>query len=597
MRFAVLLLLALAVLGRSALAADGPEAGFRYSVRIEGLGQTGDLATLVQQSSALVSKVGDPPPSRAGLQRRADGDLDRFETAARSLGYYDAKFRAEIQPGAAGDDPPVVVVSSEPGVVYTVGTVEIRAIDDAAPALGIDLPRKRIGLVPGTPAHAADVVSAEATVLRLLQEQGHPLATIGRRTVLIDRDAKTMQVTLRVDPGPSARFGPVKVVGAETVDPTFVLRRLPWRFGETADIRKVEAGRRALTATGVFETAGIQFDKAVGSEGLIPVTVTVTERPPRSIGAGLSASTSEGLGATAFWSHRNLFGGAERLDLTGRYGEVESSATAELRLPDVFATDQDLIFNGGLIEENTDSYDSFKTTAGARFERRLSEILTVDYGVSLERSKIKEDDTENLYTLVGFPLGAKIDTSNDLLNPTRGGRTRIRFTPYLESLGSTVGFYSVSARHSQYVSLDSEGRVVLAGRAAIGSTIGASTTNVPADKRFYAGGSGSVRGYALQKIGPLDSANDPVGGRSVLEFGAELRWRVYGDFGIVPFIDAGQVYDDEAPDLSQKLQWAAGLGFRYFTPIGPVRADIAFPLNPRSTDEAFQVYFSLGQAF
>jgi translocation and assembly module TamA len=106
-----------------------------------------------------------------------------------------------------------------------------------------------------------------------------------------------------------------------------------------------------------------------------------------------------------------------------------------------------------------------------------------------------------------------------------------------------------------------------------------------------------VRGYALQQIGPLDSANDPVGGRSMIEVGAELRWRVYGDFGIVPFIDGGQVYDTETPDFAQELQWAAGLGFRYYTPIGPIRADIAFPLNPRSSDDRFQVYFSLGQAF
>ncbi len=215
----------------------------------------------------------------------------------------------------------------------------------------------------------------------------------------------------------------------------------------------------------------------------------------------------------------------------------------------------------------------------------------------LERSRIDDDGTESQYTLVGLPVGATVDTSDDLLNPTEGGRTRLRFTPYLESLGSSNGFYSMAARHAQYLALDKEGDFVLAGRAAIGSIIGASTSNVPADKRTYAGGSGSVRGYGLQKIGPLDAAGEATGGRSLFEVGAELRWRVYGDFGIVPFIDGGQVYDAETPDLGQELQWAAGLGFRYFTPIGPIRADIAFPLNPRESDDRFQVYFSLGQAF
>lgn len=598
MRFAILLLIAVGVLAASqvVLAQGGGSPGLRYSVRFEGLEAAGELADLVRQSSALVSRTDDPPPSRAALQRRADGDLDRFAAAAHSLGYYDAGFDAELRPGGPDAGPEVVVVAS-PGAMYRIASVEIRAVDDRASGIGVGLPQQRIGLAPGDPARAAEVVKAEASVLRLLHERGHPLAKTGDRTVLIDRDAKTMTVTLRYEPGPAARFGPVQVAGAQTIDPTFVLRRLPWTFGETADIRKIEEGRRSLSATGVFDSAGVRFGDAVGAEGLIPVEVTLRERAPRTIGAGVSASTAEGAALTAFWTHRNLFGGAERLDLKGKLGTVESSLTGELRLPDVIVNDQDLVFSSGLIQETTDGYDSQKGTLGGRFERRVSEILTVDYGVVLERSRIEEDTGTSNYTLVGLPVGATLDTSDDLLNPTRGGRTQLRLTPYLESLGSTLSFYSMTARHSHYLALDEARDLILAGRAALGANIGASTGNIPADKRLYSGGSGSVRGYGLQKIGPLDASDDPLGGGSLLEFGAELRWRVYGDFGIVPFVDAGQVYDDETPDLSGDLQWAAGLGFRYFTPIGPIRADIAFPLNPRDSDDIFQVYFSLGQAF
>lgn len=597
MRQILLLLLALALTTAGAQAEDQDPSGLRYTVRFTGLDDAPALAGLVRDSSALVAKLADPPPSLAALKRRADGDVERFVTAARSLGYYDAVFRTEIRPGATAADGQEVQVITDPGTVYTIAVVEVRSADDASPTVGTELPRDRIGLAVGQPAHAADIVAAESAVLRLLHERGHPLAAAGPRDVVIDRDARTMRVTFRMDPGPAARFGPVLVSGAETVDPTFVLRRLPWNFGEPADIRKIEKGRRALAATGVFDSAGIRFAEKVDAEGLLPVEVTLTERAPRSVGAGVSASTSEGLGANAFWTHRNLFGGAERLDVTGRVSQVENSLTSELRLPDVIYNDQDLIFGSGLVQEATDSYDSEKFSVGARFERRISEILTIDYGISLERSRIEEDSVENRYTLVGLPVGAAIDTSDDLLNPTRGGRTRIRAVPYLETLGSTLGFYSLTARHSQYLALDEDRDLILAGRTAIGSTVGGSTTNIPADKRFYSGGSGSVRGYGLQKVGPLDAGGEPEGGRSLFEVGVELRWRVYGDFGIVPFIDGGQVYDDETPDFSQELLWAAGLGFRYFTPIGPVRADIAFPLNPRDSDDRFQVYFSLGQAF
>src|SRR5690606_14667784 len=242
---------------------------------------------------------------------------------------------------------------------------------------------QRIGLAKGAPARSSDVIGAEAAVLRLLLERGYPLARGGDRTAQIDRDAKTMAVTLRSDPGPAPRLGPARATGAEPIDPTFVLRRLPWRYGDIADVREVEEGRRALAATGVFDSAGVQFGDAVGADGLIPVEVTLRERAPRTVGAGVSASTAEGAAFSAFWTHRNLFGGAERLDLRGQLGTVESSLRSDLRLPDVFINDQDLVLSSGLVQESTDGYDSDKVVFGGSFERRVNDILTVDYGVAV----------------------------------------------------------------------------------------------------------------------------------------------------------------------------------------------------------------------
>ena len=129
MRLAIFALLALAVLARGAQAESEQVA--RYTVRFEGLDQAVDLSDLIRQSSALASKTDDPPPSRAGLQRRADDDAERFETAARSLGYYDATFKIQIGPGAAPGDSFAVVVAAVPGARYTIGSVEIRAADEA----------------------------------------------------------------------------------------------------------------------------------------------------------------------------------------------------------------------------------------------------------------------------------------------------------------------------------------------------------------------------------------------------------------------------------------------------------------------------------
>lgn len=573
-------------------------AAIAYEVSIEGLEGAGDLQSLAEESSGLRTRIDDLPVSTAALKRRAREDEDTFATIARARGYYDAVFVHRVDPPAAPGGPVRVLIYGDPGPVYTFGDVSILAADAAgAGAIGPSVTQEALGLPRGGPARSDAVVAAESTLVRLFQEQAYPLARLTDRTATVNRDTKTMTVSFRVAPGPKARFGPVTVTGNEAIARDYIVRRLPWVYGELADVRAIEKGRKALVSTGHFESVGIEVAEQVGPDGLLPISVSVRENPPRSIGAGVSLSTSEGLGSRVHWEHRNLFGGAEQLRFEAAYGEVESSLTGAFTVPDVLATDQNFTVETGYTEQRTDGFDSESYRAIGRFERRLSDILSVDYGVSLERTHIEDDGKEQRFTLVGIPLGATIDTSNDLLNPTSGGRTRLRFTPYLDSLGSTQSFYSTLLRHAHYLSLDGDGDLVLAARAGIGSISGASTANLPADKRFYAGGSGSVRGYALQSVGPLDGADEPTGGSALLDFALELRWRAFGDFGVVPFVDAGQVYDQELPSLDGDLQWAAGVGFRYFTAIGPIRADIAFPLNPRDSDEVFQVYFSLGQAF
>lgn len=609
MRLALISLLALLLLAggvRPAFAQDTAEEeqpGLVYEVTIEGLDGAGELKSLVEESSVLRSRIDDLPISRAALERRAREDEEIFNSVARSLGYYDAVFVPRVDDPVEPGGPVRVLVYGDPGDVYTFDAVTVRAVGEAEGGSGgelpadLDLPREDLGVEQGKQARSTSVVTAETKLVRLMQEQAYPLAELIDRKAVIDRDAKTMDLLFTVDPKGKARYGDVTVEGNGSIERDYIVRRLPWSHGETVDIRQIERGRRALVSTGLFDSAGIVLGEEVGPDGLLPVTVTVREHPPRSIGAGISYSTAEGLGTRAHWEHRNLFGGAEKLRTEVTVAEVETSLTGAFTIPDVLVTDQNFTIETGYVEQYTDSYDSESYKLAGRFDRRLSQALSVDYGLSLERSHIDDGGEEERFTLVGIPLGASIDTSNDLLNPTRGGRTRLKFTPYLESLGSTLSFYATSLRHSQYLALDDKGDLVLAGRAGIGSIVGASTDNLPADKRFYAGGSGSVRGYALQSVGPLDPANEPTGGSALLDFGVELRWRAYGDFGIVPFVDAGQVYDQELPSFDEELQWAAGLGFRYFTAIGPIRADLAFPLNPRDSDDIFQVYFSLGQAF
>jgi translocation and assembly module TamA len=197
------------------------------------------------------------------------------------------------------------------------------------------------------------------------------------------------------------------------------------------------------------------------------------------------------------------------------------------------------------------------------------------------------------FFIAALPTVLSYDGSDDLLNPTRGYRLAGRLSPEASFQSGTFGYARAQIDGSAYLPVSD--RAVLAGRIRLGSIMGASRDRIAPSRRFYAGGGGSVRGYGYQDIGPIDADGDPVGGRSLAEFSLEARVR-FGAFGVVPFLDGGNLYMSKLPRFTS-LRYGAGLGVRYYTSFGPIRVDVGTPLNRRSGDARIAVYVSLGQAF
>jgi translocation and assembly module TamA len=349
--------------------------------------------------------------------------------------------------------------------------------------------------------------------------------------------------------------------------------------------------------SGLFASAKIKLADEVDGEGRLPVTIDVLEAKHRSVGFGTKYSTGEGFGVNAFWEHRNYFGQGERLRVTATVAEIEQMLDAAFRKPNYLQRDQSLLANVAARHANTDAFDELSVTTFAGLERPYGENWTVTGGLASEYLVIDDDDGERTFLLFGLPATARRDTTDDLLNPSKGTRLTLSLAPWVGTLDQGLTWLNGSTSGSAYYAIDEEARFVLAGRGKLGVIVGEDTDDLPANKRFYAGGGGSVRGYEFQKVGPLDDDDDPLGGRSVIEVGAEVRARVTESVGLVPFIDGGMVYDDAYPDFNEEFLWAAGLGVRYFTAIGPIRFDLAFPLNGRDEDDSFQFYISIGQAF
>ncbi|MGE0258191.1 MAG: autotransporter assembly complex family protein [Alphaproteobacteria bacterium] len=593
-------------IGLGCLAGSSVLADLRYETEITGVDDSA-LADLLDDVSELKSLQDRTPASEQALRRRADRDLELLSDAARSQGYWDAQFSYRIDtPPEPGEGPAKVIVTAEPGPLYHVAEVNILGPDRQPLVVPRASEEPPLPLRPGEPARTEPVVATETALLADLGHAGHPFAKKIDRRVVIDHQARTMTVTYVLDPGPAMRFGTATVSGLERLDPAYVERRFRWRPGEAYDNREVEETRRTLVDTGLFSSVKIEPVPDPADPDRAAMRVEAVERAHRTIGVGAAYNTSEGIAGRVFWENRNLFGQAEYLNLSAEGGTQKAGVAGTFRRPDLFATDQDLVARAEIARDNPVAYDSRHARLSVGLERRFRPGLTVSGAVSLEKADVEQkanivpfdaSERSQRYSLVGLPLLVKLDRSDDLLNPTRGYRLQGDLVPYQSFAGPNLTFVHERIAGSAYKRLGDSDRYVVAAFAAVSSIQGEALADLPADKRIYAGGGGSVRAYGYQMAGPLDANGNPIGGRSALEVSLEARIKVTKTIGIVPFFDAGSFYTNPVPQLDRGIFYGPGLGFRYYTPFGPLRLDVATPLRRRSADSVVQVYISLGQAF
>lgn len=580
---------------------------------------TGDRAVdaAIDSASLLRGLRDEAPVGPFALVARAESDESRLDSVLRSFGYYDAQILIRIagrdieDPGllplleGLPPQPPVdVQVSIVPGPLYRLAVVRLEGpVPEGA--------RTAFALTPGAPARAAEILAAGEAVRLALREDGFALAEVPPPDALVDHDTRTMDVVYRAEPGPRLAQGEIRVIGLDRLREDAALRRLGLTPGEPYSPSRLEAARRDLLASGVLAWARLTPGTEPDAQGRLPLTLEVAERPRRVVRLAGAYSSDEGLTLSASWTHRNLFGGGERLTLRGDVGRMNQTdlnalsyiASGSLRFPDLWVRDLDLRLDLGAVNENLDAYEREAVTAGAVLERRFSERLAGSAGVGFERSRIAQDGPAQDYQLLSLPLTLTYDTTDAPLDPRRGLRLAAQLTPADVLQGEASGFLLGRVGGSAYLDLSRIGWLsaepdssVLAGRVALGSIVGAAPRDVPPDWRFYAGGGGSVRGYPFQSIGPRTASGSPAGGDGLLEAGLELRQRIGANWGWVAFADAGAVSEDGIPGTGA-LAIGLGLGLRYFTPVGPVRVDVAAPLEPREGDSPVALYIGIGQAF
>jgi translocation and assembly module TamA len=328
------------------------------------------------------------------------------------------------------------------------------------------------------------------------------------------------------------------------------------------------------------------------------VVVSLSDRPRGTLEALASVSTSEGFSIEGRWTRYNRFGRADTLTRLLRLGTLDSRIEVDLSQPHFRRAQRTLHLNGSLFRTTTDAFDESGVRAAADLTQRWGKTTYFTYGLSVEGLQTTEfGQSRNFFAVTG--LGAfNLDRSDDPLDPSRGYRLEGRVEPTGLTGDSSLAFLRTVVGGSLYFPFGEEAKTVLATRLRLGTILGGQIPDVPASRRFYAGGGGAVRGYEFQAIGPRAPDNNrPFGGLSLVETSVELRRKnIWKRLGGVVFVDAGSVGPEEFP-TTDELKAAVGFGVRYDLGFGPIRADIAVPLNKREGEAAFQVYLSIGQAF
>ncbi|WP_253190477.1 autotransporter assembly complex family protein [Sphingomonas sp. LM7] len=581
---------------------DEKVATIRYTTVVEGLDAVG-LEDRFRDLSAL--EDGDGKAANATMvSARAREDERLAVRLMQSLGYYDGTAISMIDQNPRNSGNVRATITATPGKLYRLGQVNVVA----GPTVPAGLVDRELNLNPGDPIQAERVQGAEANVSLRLPQQGYPFVKLGERDILLDEETQLGDYTLPVELGPRAVFGEIVSQGERPVfdvEHINILRR--YKQGAIYDSRQVDDLREALVATSLFSTVAVEPVKTgqPGPDGTEVVNLLVRQNAgrPRTLAGEIGYSTGQGFRAEGSWTHRNFFPHEGALIGSAVLGTQEQGISGTFRRSNAGQRDRTFQMQAGINHSDYAAYESYTGTLAVRWSRDSTPIWqkrwTYFYGAELVGSNEDQYNynkgarDRGTWLIAALPGFVGYDVSDNLLNPTRGFRLKANVSPETSVRGSIRPYARLMVEGTAYYPVSSS--IVIAGRARVGSIPGIARNDLPPSRRYYAGGGGSVRGFGYQELGPRSPDGKPVGGRSLNEFALEARYR-FGNFGIVPFVDAGQVYEGLYP-TGQNMRFGAGIGGRLYTNFGPLRVDVATPIGRKPGESKIALYISIGQAF
>ena len=570
-----------------------------FEARLTASGAPDDLVASLRAGSLLLETASDKTPDPLDIVAAARADYRRLLSLLYNQGYFGPDISIKIDGREAATLPPFTeqariasaVITIDPGPRFAFSTARIAPL-----APNTALPE---GFATGQPARAEIIRETARKGIEGWRATGHAKARIADQSLVADHAAATLAADLRVEAGPELQFGALVLNGKTSVRERRLRKIIALPSGERFDPSTLDTIASRLRRTGVFRTVNIRESDNINPDQSMDIAVNVVDAKPRRVGFGGELQSTDGLSLSAFWMHRNLLGGAERLRIEGEVsgllaqsGGVDYLLSTELIRPATLGADTDLRFELTAERSNEPLYLQDKIALDIGFTRIHSKTLTTSFGLSLEANKVDDDFGSRDFQMYGLPLGATLDRRDDPLDARTGFYFDLTAMPYLGG-GSADSGLALGADARFYRPLGD--RLTAAFRLQLGSVLGSSLANTSPDLLFLSGGGGTVRGQPFQS-NYITTGGNKSGGLSFLGLSGELRMKAWDDFSAVVFYDAGYIGETSSFGGAGNWHSGAGIGLRYHTGIGPIRVDLAGPVSGANSD-GIQLYVGIGQAF
>lgn len=589
----------------SGLFGGGSQAESPVSLTVSVPGNT-DLEEEIRRASLISGALNEDRTTGQDVLAAARADYARILGEMYDKGYYSTQIFIKLDGVEAAEIAPLDAPQVVRNVVVTVDTgpqfrFSRAAIAPVAP--GTDLPA---GYRQGEAAGSGVIKQAATSSVTGWREASHAKAAVASQQITADHPQAAVDSQIGVNPGPAVTFGTLNMQGYERMSPRRLHKIAGLPEGARFDPEEVEDVRKRLRRSGVFSAITLEEAENLNPDNSMDINLSVVEQKLRRIGAGFEISTTDGALVSAYWMHRNLLGGGERLRIDGRMKDIGSDTSGrdeELTLridrPATITPDTTAYVETGVSRMREEDYKADTGRIALGFNQIFSDRLTTDIAIQYQFSRVYDDLGETDFKVLAFPMNVMWDRRDDTNDAKSGYYLSGGATPF-KGFEETDSGIRLLGEARGYYSLGEDDRFTFAGRARIGSVLGAEIQNTPRDYLFFSGGGGTVRGQPYQSLGveEITGPNGTIktGGMSVANLNAELRWQVREKIGVVAFADWGQVWTESSWGGNSGSHAGAGLGVRYQTPIGPLRFDVAGPVSG-DTGEGVQLYLGLGQAF